>query len=186
METFSFSMKMRVKFVPVGTVCNFPAVAVHPGIDCKLSKSSPSLPPQVPDLLSAEVWGQCTDCHQTARNFCLKHVCPPPVGTLLAWPWLAVTPSPWPVSVSVRQSAMENICTPLLGNRYNRQRCVGRRAVSTCFKLTFHVGGWLAPGRAKSQFPGCDSRSARPVRDQVTADTNCYSRWRTLRQRAQR
>ena len=75
-------MKMRVKFVPVGTVCNFPALHSRLTLDSGLWRETPP-PALVPDLISSEVQ---RGVGPTERNFCLKDVCdvcPPPVGTIL-------------------------------------------------------------------------------------------------------
>ena len=103
-----------------------------------------------------------------------------------------------PPCVWVWDSLLGRICTPLLGNRYNRHRSLPVLSCSPCsscwFKLTFHVG-WTEPARlggVPGQVPVSSPVTARahlpagPVRDQVTADTTAYSRWRPSSQRAQR
>ena len=100
---------------------------------------------------------------------------------------------------------LDDVCGPLPPSRLptydgcvsvtgGAPRCLGTATTgrggqpglhSTCSNLLFMlVAGRRRAGPSPSFL--AVTAPARPVRDQVTADTNCYSRWRTLRQRAQR
>ena len=67
METFSFSMKMRV---PVGTVCNFPRNALCT-VDLGGKGGTSLSSPLVPDLISGKVWGRQTDREEFLPERCL-------------------------------------------------------------------------------------------------------------------